>query len=338
MELCRAGIITVVFIAFLAMGTGLVSAANVNPINGHSYELVNEPGISWDAARIAASQNILEGTQCHGHLATVTSQNENDFLVAAYGNSLSYIWIGGFQGEGYSDTVNEGWQWVTGEPWVYTNWNIGEPNNEYYGTLGYEDALAYWNSAGVWNDVASAYPYGGYIVEYDCVHPVANAGSDQTRLVKELVFFDGSGSYDPDGSIVSYHWNFGDGTSGSGVTTSHMYSTANVYTVTLTVTDNDGLTGTDTAVITVLTSCAGINDLKSVVNGMTIKTTVKSGLTSKLDMAYTLCSNGQKASAIKVMNNFITQCNTQRGLALTNAQADTLITYAQRIIAALRVT
>jgi PKD repeat protein len=81
--------------------------------------------------------------------------------------------------------------------------------------------------------------------------PVANAGPDQTVQVGQSVNFSGSGSYDPDGSIVQYSWNFGDGSTGTGVTTSHTYTTSGTYTVTLTVTDNMGATGTDTAIITV---------------------------------------------------------------------------------------
>jgi PKD repeat protein len=60
----------------------------------------------------------------------------------------------------------------------------------------------------------------------------------------------GTGSNDPDGSIVSYSWNWGDLTpNGSGGTASHTYAAAGDYTVTLTVTDNRG--GTDTATATV---------------------------------------------------------------------------------------
>ena len=81
--------------------------------------------------------------------------------------------------------------------------------------------------------------------------PVANAGSNQSAFVGDTVYFDGSGSSDPDGTIVSYAWNFGDGTTASGVTTSHIYSAADTYTVTLTVTDNGGLTGSDTALVSV---------------------------------------------------------------------------------------
>jgi PKD repeat protein len=56
--------------------------------------------------------------------------------------------------------------------------------------------------------------------------------------------FDASGSQDADGAIVSYLWQFGDGTSASGATASHTYSTGARYTVTLTVTDNAGATAT----------------------------------------------------------------------------------------------
>ncbi|GEM_PF-3226904 len=65
------------------------------------------------------------------------------------------------------------------------------------------------------------------------------------------VSFNASGSSDPDGTIASYGWNFGDGTTGSGATVSHTYSAAGTYTATLTVTDNLGATGTATGTVTV---------------------------------------------------------------------------------------
>jgi subtilisin family serine protease len=58
--------------------------------------------------------------------------------------------------------------------------------------------------------------------------------------------FDGAGSADPDGSIASYAWDFGDGRTGTGVRPSHTYATAGTYPVKLTVTDNSGRTGTTT--------------------------------------------------------------------------------------------
>jgi N-acetylglucosamine-6-sulfatase len=62
--------------------------------------------------------------------------------------------------------------------------------------------------------------------------------------------FDASGSGDLDGTIASYDWDFGDGTTGSGVTASHTYAAASTYTATLTVTDDQGATATDAVVAT----------------------------------------------------------------------------------------
>lgn len=67
----------------------------------------------------------------------------------------------------------------------------------------------------------------------------------------ENVTFNAAGSSDPDGTIVSYAWNFGDGTTGTGVNVTKAYAAAGTYTVTLTVTDNVGATGTTTRSITV---------------------------------------------------------------------------------------
>jgi hypothetical protein len=59
--------------------------------------------------------------------------------------------------------------------------------------------------------------------------------------------FDASYSYDPDGQIVSYAWDFGDGRNGDGVNVFHTYSNNGDFLVTLKVTDNDGLSDTATA-------------------------------------------------------------------------------------------
>lgn len=81
--------------------------------------------------------------------------------------------------------------------------------------------------------------------------PVADAGPDQTAWVGDTVTFDGSGSYDIDDGIAAYDWDFGDGQTGSGETVTHVYSSAGKHTVTLTVTDNGGLSDTDEAIVTV---------------------------------------------------------------------------------------
>lgn len=63
--------------------------------------------------------------------------------------------------------------------------------------------------------------------------------------------FDGNGSSDPDGSIVSYAWTFGDGGSDNGATTSHTYGADGSYNVTLTVTDDQGASDSQQQTVTV---------------------------------------------------------------------------------------
>ena len=78
------------------------------------------------------------------------------------------------------------------------------------------------------------------IQAYSC--PVASfTCSSSTPSVNETVTFDASESYDPDGTIVDYAWDFGDGTTGNGKIVNHAYGEADAYPVALTVTDNDGL-------------------------------------------------------------------------------------------------
>lgn len=78
--------------------------------------------------------------------------------------------------------------------------------------------------------------------------PVAAFAATTSNLTAS---FTTTGSSDPDGTIVSYGWAFGDSTSGTGATTSHSYTAAGTYSVTLTVTDNAGATTTLTKTVTV---------------------------------------------------------------------------------------
>jgi PKD repeat protein len=75
--------------------------------------------------------------------------------------------------------------------------------------------------------------------------PVADAKGPYIGTVNLPVYFDGSGSYDPDGTIINYDWNFGDGKIGSGVNPSHQYEIPNKYIIILTVEDANGQTDID---------------------------------------------------------------------------------------------
>ncbi|MGD8395167.1 MAG: PKD domain-containing protein [Candidatus Eiseniibacteriota bacterium] len=70
--------------------------------------------------------------------------------------------------------------------------------------------------------------------------PVCEAGGPYLVQDGEAIQFDGTGSSDPDGTVVSYVWLFGDGASASGPQPVHTYGTAGIFTVTLRITDNGG--------------------------------------------------------------------------------------------------
>ena len=93
------------------------------------------------------------------------------------------------------------------------------------------------------------YQTGTYGSSNGCQNQKPNADftvSPSSGYAKKTTFnVDASGSSDPDGNIVEYKWNWGDGSTSSGKTATHQYSNKNDYTIILTVKDDDG--GTDTA-------------------------------------------------------------------------------------------
>lgn len=71
--------------------------------------------------------------------------------------------------------------------------------------------------------------------------PIADAGGPYAGTAGTPMSFDGTGSTDPDGHLpLSYAWNFGDGTTGTGATPTHTYASAGVFDVVLVVTDANG--------------------------------------------------------------------------------------------------
>jgi hypothetical protein len=92
--------------------------------------------------------------------------------------------------------------------------------------------------------------------------PTADAGANVTAGVGESVTFDGGNSTD-DRGIVSHVWALGDGTVTTGESVTHAYGSPGSYTATLTVTDADGLTDTDTRTVTVGTACPRVDGTRT---------------------------------------------------------------------------
>jgi uncharacterized repeat protein (TIGR01451 family) len=133
--------------------------------------------------------------------------------------------------------------------------------------LGVLDEVAIFNYALTSPEIMSYYHMGLEGRSYCTEPPVADADGPYTSDCGKSIIFDGSGSYDPDGVIVSYQWDFGDGKTGSGVNPAHTYDTSGVYTVTLLVTDDDGLTDTDVTTADISCPCNNLAVNKTVWDG-----------------------------------------------------------------------
>ena len=106
----------------------------------------------------------------------------------------------------------------------------------------------------------------------DTKKPYAAAGGSYTGYIVEPIVFNGTNSFDLDGDINQYYWNFGDGNTGNGSIQTHAYSAKGTYTVTLTVTDNDDNINSDIATVSIIElvkitgSSQTINDLETEFN------------------------------------------------------------------------
>lgn len=131
----------------------------------------------------------------------------------------------------------------------------GDPSSGYsdYGSLGQ------YRIIGSFADTGASAPLAAF---------TANPVSGTAPLA---VVFDAGSSTDSDGTIQTYAWNFGDGAGASGVTTSRTYTTAGTFTATLTVTDDQGLTDSESTTITVTAAQQTISVRSISVTGGAVK-------------------------------------------------------------------
>jgi DNA/RNA endonuclease G (NUC1)/PKD repeat protein len=97
-------------------------------------------------------------------------------------------------------------------------------------------------------------------VESGTQPPIGNVTGPSSAAEGNTVAFSAAASIDPNGSVVSYEWSFGDGATGTGVDAAHTFTQDGVYAVSVTITDNDGLTDTVTTTITVANVAPIIGD------------------------------------------------------------------------------
>lgn len=150
--------------------------------NDHRYQVVHSCRVgricslldpmTWEDAR-------TEAIALGGHLATITSFAEQEFISILIDESPRYLigvdgeilaplpsdgwWIGGFQSPQSADSAAD-WNWVTGEPFGYTNWATREPNDFH----GYSEDYLMLVPGAFWNDQGNMFGTvpGSFVVEF----------------------------------------------------------------------------------------------------------------------------------------------------------------------------
>jgi len=215
---------------------------------------------------VAVYGSVLSPTEVSNHYNLGnTAPAANVAPTAAFTNTTQGL-TATFDGSTSSDSDGT----IAGYAWNFGDGQTGTgrtPTNTYAAAGSYTVTLTVTDNVGA-TDVASrqvsvtAPPPAN-------VAPTASFTATPAGLRANV---DATGSSDPDGTIDAYSWSFGDGGTGTGETAFHDYANAGTYSVKLTVTDNDGASGTYTKSVTVTAPPVNqppVSSFNVTVNGLT---------------------------------------------------------------------
>ena len=178
-----------------------------------------------------------------GAINTITTErpyNDNKWhhMVATQSEAGMKLYVDGMLAGTHPQTAAEPYTgyWRIGGDRVWD----GASSGYFAGTI---DEAAAYTTALTLEQVQAHYSFGGTLNKA----PVADFS---TVVDGKNVVFDARDSADADGRIVTYRWDFGDGTTGEGAGIQHLYTEAGTYTVTLTVTDDAGATASKQSGVT----------------------------------------------------------------------------------------
>lgn len=139
---------------------------------GYGRYQVIQGNFTWEEAKADAEAR-------GGHLATITSQEEQDFIVSLFEPELregrSGTWIGAYQ-TSKADEPSGNWAWSNGEAWSFTNWNVAPDN--YQGDQDYGYIIGDFPGFSKWDDAPLAGGYTRYLLEFGYPTDPFNADSD----------------------------------------------------------------------------------------------------------------------------------------------------------------
>jgi concanavalin A-like lectin/glucanase superfamily protein/PKD domain-containing protein len=166
LSVCILGISTSGYAAPQEVGSAEWSQNGVT----HEYKIYQYPGADWDSA----SNWVTSVLGSSWHLATITSVAEQSFFnTTILPSAGGEMWIGGVQDPITTTDPAANWTWVTGEPWSFTNWSPGEPNDARCCGSRPEQHLGILEGGG-WNDEGYLSNIYGFVAEtttHACVEP-----------------------------------------------------------------------------------------------------------------------------------------------------------------------
>ncbi|WP_179957787.1 PKD domain-containing protein [Exilibacterium tricleocarpae] len=174
--------------------------------------------------------------------------------MAVIGSAISFDGSGSFDPDGGMISYS----WTFGDGGTST---VQSPSHTYYVIGNYTVALTISDDEG---DIATATQF--VEASDNRKDPIAIIAGPASAQVDTVVNFDGSGSTDPDGGVITvYAWDFGDGTTSTAVSPQKTYTATGVYTVSLTVTDDEGTSATASSTLRI-SSVNPASDLWPLIN------------------------------------------------------------------------
>jgi len=180
--------------------------------------------------------NVLTGGEVHvlkGHTNDVNSvafSPDGRILVSGSDDSTIKLW-----------EVSSGRELRTLKGHTSQVWSVAfSPDGKLLASGSSDGTVLIWDMTDILNELTNEPPRASF------------SYSPSSPTVGQPVLFDASSSYDPDGTITSYSWDFGDSSTGLGQTVSHTYTRSGTFIITLTVTDDDGATASTFEEITVV--------------------------------------------------------------------------------------